>query len=50
MEKLKPEKAMAMLEEKGIVITIEQATALLEFLRAVANIIVADHLKQQNNQ
>ncbi|SKA06809.1 hypothetical protein SAMN04488128_102576 [Chitinophaga eiseniae] len=50
MEKIKPEKAVEMLKQKGVEVTVEQATFILEFLRKLANIIVAQHLDRQRKQ
>lgn len=50
MDKIKPEKAAEMLKQKGIEVTVEQATFILEFLRRLANIIVAQHLEKQRKQ
>jgi hypothetical protein len=50
MDKIRPEKAAEMLKQKGIEVTVEQATFILEFLRRLANIIVAQHLEKQRKQ
>ena len=47
MEKIKPEKAVAMLRERGVDISLEQAAQLLELLRKFANIVVSQHLESQ---
>ena len=47
MEKLKPEKAVEMLRNKGVDISVEQAAQMLELLRKFANIIVSQHLDSQ---
>jgi hypothetical protein len=46
MEKIKPEKAAEMLQSKGVRVTVEQAALILEFMRKLANIVVAHHLKK----
>jgi hypothetical protein len=45
MEKLSPEKVVAMLKEKGVEVSVEQAASILKFLRKLANIVVAQYLK-----
>jgi hypothetical protein len=45
MEKLSPEKVVAMLKEKGVDVSVEQAASILKFLRKLANIVVAQYLK-----
>jgi len=47
MEKLKPEKAVEMLRNGGVDISVEQAAQMLELLRKFANIIVSQHLESQ---
>jgi hypothetical protein len=47
MEKIKPEKAVEMLREKGVDISVEQAAQVLELLRKFANIVVSKHLESQ---
>ncbi len=47
MEKLKPERAVEMLREKGVDISVEQAAQILELLRKFANIVVSQHLESQ---
>lgn len=44
MEKMKPEQVVAMLNEKGMIVTIEQAILILEFLRMLAQLVVSDYL------
>jgi hypothetical protein len=46
MEKMAPEKAVEMLRKKGIEVSVEQAALMLEFLRLLADIIVAEHLER----
>ena len=48
MEKIKPEKAVEMLRERGVDISVEQAAQILELLRKFANIVVSQHLESQN--
>lgn len=48
MEKLKPEQAMEMLKKKGMDVTVEQAAMILEFLRKLANIVVAQYLEEHH--
>lgn len=45
MEKLSPEKVAAMLKEKGVEVSVDQAASILKFLRKLANIVVAQYLK-----
>jgi len=47
MEKLKPEKAVEMLRERGVDISVEQAAQILEILRKFAHILVSQHLESQ---
>jgi hypothetical protein len=47
MEKLKPEKAVEMLRNRGVNISVEQAAQMLELLRKFANIVVSQHLESQ---
>lgn len=48
MEKLKPEKVVEMLRNRGVDISEEQAAQMLELLRKFANIAVSQHLESQN--
>ena len=41
--RISPEKAMKMLGDKGIDVTLEQAAKILDFLRKIANIAVSNH-------
>ncbi|GAA0526723.1 hypothetical protein [Chitinophaga japonensis] len=50
MEKIRPEKAAEMLRKKGLDVTVEQAAAILEFMRKLANIIVAHYLEKQRKR
>lgn len=45
MERLNPEKVAAMLKEKGVEVSTEQAASILKFLRKLAHIVVAQYLK-----
>ena len=47
MEKLKSEKAVEMLRSKGVDISVEPATQMLELLRKFASILVSQHLESQ---
>jgi hypothetical protein len=46
MEKLQPEKAMEMLRQSGIEVTVEQAKLILEFLRKLAAMAVTQYLSK----
>jgi hypothetical protein len=46
MERLTPQKVQEMLASRGTIITIEQAAAILEFLRKLANIAVSNYLQK----
>jgi len=46
MGKLKPEEAVELLRKKGVDVSLEQAVSILDFLRLVANILVAAYLKR----
>ena len=50
MEKLKPEKLVEMLRKRYIDISVEQATLSLEFLRLMANIVVAQYLRGERRE
>ena len=47
MKKLSPEKLKTMLAKKGTELTLEQATMILEFMRKMANIVVASYLEEK---
>jgi hypothetical protein len=49
MEKLNPEKVMGMLHKSGKEITVDEATAVLDFLRLLANITVSQYLEEKAN-
>ena len=44
MEKLKPEKVVEMLKQKGMDVSVDQAKAILEFLRKLADVVVSRYL------
>ena len=44
MEKLKPEKVVEMLKEKGMHVSVDQAKSILEFLRKLADVVVSKYL------
>jgi len=44
MEKLPPEKAAEMLRKGGMNVSVTQAAIVLEFLRKLADIVVANYL------
>ncbi|MCD9015252.1 hypothetical protein [Parachryseolinea silvisoli] len=46
MEKLKPEKLIEMLKSKGIDMSVEEATSVLEYLRKLANIVVVEFMNK----
>jgi hypothetical protein len=46
MEKLTPQKVQEMLRNRGTVVTLEQAAAILNFFRKLANIAVSNYLKK----
>ncbi len=46
MEKLSPEKVKSMLAKKGTELTLEESTMVLEFMRKMANIVVASYLEK----
>lgn len=48
MEKLQPKDAVEILRQHGTEVTIEQAVLILEFLRMLANIAVAQYLRNEN--
>ncbi|MCW1962596.1 hypothetical protein [Chryseobacterium viscerum] len=41
---LTPEKVVKVLKEKGTIVNIEEAKAILSFIKAIANIAVNQHL------
>ena len=45
--RLSPEKAAEMLRQRGVDISMEQATQILELLRKFAHIVVSQHLESQ---
>jgi hypothetical protein len=46
MEKLPPEKAAEMLRKGGMNVSVAQAAIVLEFLRKLADIVVANYLNR----
>jgi len=49
MEKLKPEKVVEMLKVKGTEVSVEQAAAILKFLRKLADMVVSQYLGNGRN-
>jgi hypothetical protein len=49
VEKMQPEDAVEILRKHGTEVTIQQATLILEFLRMLANIAVAQYLRNENS-
>jgi hypothetical protein len=49
MDKLTPEWAMEVLRKHGREVTIEQAAAILDFLRKMATIAVAQYLRDKED-
>ena len=43
--KISPERAMKMLNSEGMNVTLDEAKAILDFLRKLANIAVSKYLK-----
>jgi len=50
MEKLKPAEAVVILREQGLEVTEEEAGLILDFVYAMAEIAVAQYLREENNQ
>jgi hypothetical protein len=46
MEKLTPQKVQEVLRQQGTIVTLEQAEAILNFIRKLANIAVSNYLKK----
>jgi hypothetical protein len=46
MEKLTPQKVQEMLRQRGTTVTLEQAAAILNFIRKLASIAVSNYLKK----
>lgn len=46
MEKIRPEKVVEILRQKGIHVTLEQAALILTFMRTLAEIAVSQYLKK----
>jgi hypothetical protein len=49
VEKMQPEDAVEILRKHGVEITVEQAKRILEFFRNLANIAVAQYLRNDNS-
>lgn len=45
-KKLTPEKVVKILEKHGTIVSIEEASQILEFLRKIADIAVNQHLSK----
>lgn len=50
MERLTPEQAVKILKKEGMDVTIEQAAKILDFLYNMSHIIVAQFLRNQDQQ
>ncbi len=48
--KVSPEKAWKILKSQGLDVTVEQAKEILEFLRKLANIVVANYLRRKEKR
>lgn len=46
MDRLQPDKAVEMLRQHGVEVTVEQAKLILEFLRKLAEIAVTQYLNR----
>jgi len=46
MDRLQPEKAVEMLRQKGMEVSVEEAKMILEFLEVLANIVVENYLEK----
>lgn len=49
MDKMQPEDAVELLRKHGTEVTVEQAALILEFFRILANIAVAQYLRNENS-
>ena len=49
MKKISPEEAHRILQEEGLEISLEQAEAVLFFLRKMANIVVSNYLNHNKH-
>lgn len=49
MEELSPQRVVALLKDKGVEVSAEQAAAMLEVLRLLAAIMVAHYLDPPGN-
>lgn len=45
MEKLSPERVLEVLKRRGVEVTLDQAASILKFLQMLADITVAQHLR-----
>jgi hypothetical protein len=50
MEKIQPEKAIEILRQKGMEVSLEQAKLILAFLRKLADIAVTQYLSNENSR
>jgi hypothetical protein len=50
MEKIKPERVVAMLHKKGVEIDVEQAVLVLSLLRRLSKMVVSNYLKMHQNK
>ena len=46
---MQPQDAVEILRQHGVEVTVEQAKRILEFLRILANIAVAQYLRNENS-
>jgi len=46
MEKLQPEKIVQLLSKKGVVLSLEQAKQILDFLKKLAEIAIDQYLRK----
>ena len=46
MDKIQPEKAVEILQEHGMKVTVEQAKIILDFLRKLASIAIDQYLRK----
>lgn len=48
--KLSAEQAVKMLKKENVVVTLDQARQILEFLRKLANLTISNHLNQKHEK
>ena len=48
--KISPERAMKILHSEGLYVSIEEAKAILDFLKKLANITVANYLRRKKRK